>query len=341
MKIFVVISMTLFAVLDGGSAMAARVSETGAGLSPAGVALDWDGRLVYVSGYSIFEYGGGFSVPGAVNLKNIVAGPDGFWLSDPDGNQVFHRPYSGAPTAFPLPTPNAGLGGMVMGPDGNIWFTEITANKIGRLTPAGTFMEFPVPTAGSSPFAITSAPDGNLYFVEYNGNKIGQITTSGMITEYPIPTPGSHPSGIAASRACLAFTESSANQIGVFEIPDLAVVAEHPIPTANSLPWQIVHGSDRTFYFTERFGNRIGVIANAGGQEPEPAIEYPVPTPASNPTSLVADRQGRIWFAESAAIKIGLLELSVPGDVNGDGKVDVSDVFSLINFLFAGGPSPK
>ena len=28
------------------------------------------------------------------------------------------------------------------------------------------------------------------------------------------------------------------------------------------------------------------------------------------------------------------------GDVNGDGKVDVADVFYLINFLFAGGPAP-
>jgi hypothetical protein len=28
------------------------------------------------------------------------------------------------------------------------------------------------------------------------------------------------------------------------------------------------------------------------------------------------------------------------GDVNGDGKVNVSDVFSLINSLFAGGPAP-
>jgi hypothetical protein len=31
---------------------------------------------------------------------------------------------------------------------------------------------------------------------------------------------------------------------------------------------------------------------------------------------------------------------SVPGDMNGDGVVDVADVFYLINFLFAGGPAP-
>jgi hypothetical protein len=28
------------------------------------------------------------------------------------------------------------------------------------------------------------------------------------------------------------------------------------------------------------------------------------------------------------------------GDVNGDGHVDVEDVFYLINYLFAGGPPP-
>jgi hypothetical protein len=35
------------------------------------------------------------------------------------------------------------------------------------------------------------------------------------------------------------------------------------------------------------------------------------------------------------------MRLCAHGDVNGDGVVDVADVFYLINFLFAGGPAPK
>ena len=35
-----------------------------------------------------------------------------------------------------------------------------------------------------------------------------------------------------------------------------------------------------------------------------------------------------------------LFKAPLPGDVNGDGQVDVSDVFYLINYLFAGGPDP-
>src|SRR5205807_1418021 len=38
---------------------------------------------------------------------------------------------------------------------------------------------------------------------------------------------------------------------------------------------------------------------------------------------------------------IGAVELEPKGDVNGDGVVNVADVFYLINFLFAGGPIPR
>jgi hypothetical protein len=37
---------------------------------------------------------------------------------------------------------------------------------------------------------------------------------------------------------------------------------------------------------------------------------------------------------------IGAYEVEPLGDANGDGSVDVSDVFYLINYLFAGGPAP-
>jgi hypothetical protein len=46
------------------------------------------------------------------------------------------------------------------------------------------------------------------------------------------------------------------------------------------------------------------------------------------------------WTAGHGAAWI-FQRLDVPGDVNGDGVVDVSDVFYLINYLFAGGPAPK
>src|SRR6185295_19467683 len=45
--------------------------------------------------------------------------------------------------------------------------------------------------------------------------------------------------------------------------------------------------------------------------------------------------------AESAVLLNGFYVSDFPnGDANGDGLVNVSDVFRLINFLFAGGPAP-
>src|SRR5262249_17504448 len=41
-----------------------------------------------------------------------------------------------------------------------------------------------------------------------------------------------------------------------------------------------------------------------------------------------------------AKCDLGSFEREPIGDANGDGTVDVADVFYLINFLFAGGPIP-
>src|SRR5262245_43383640 len=51
---------------------------------------------------------------------------------------------------YPIPTPNSGTFGIVLGPDGNIWFAENAADKIGYITPQGVIKEFPL-TVGSKP----------------------------------------------------------------------------------------------------------------------------------------------------------------------------------------------
>ena len=43
---------------------------------------------------------------------------------------------------FPVPTPNAGPDGTLVGPDGNVWFSESDAGQIGRITPAGHITEY-------------------------------------------------------------------------------------------------------------------------------------------------------------------------------------------------------
>ncbi len=55
--------------------------------------------------------------------------------------------------------------------------------------------------------------------------------------------------------------------------------------------------------------------------------------------SLMRDQRG-VHRPIGARCDIGSFERGPNGDTNGDGVVDVADVFYLINFLFAGGPMP-
>jgi hypothetical protein len=55
--------------------------------------------------------------------------------------------------------------------------------------------------------------------------------------------------------------------------------------------------------------------------------------------SLTTDQRG-VKRPIGSACDLGSFELEPIGDANGDGTVDIADVFYLINYLFAGGPIP-
>ena len=54
----------------------------------------------------------------------------------------------------------------------------------------------------------------------------------------------------------------------------------------------------------------------------------------------MTDQRGVPRSGKGSSVDLGAYERAPCGDVNGDGAVDVADVFFLINALFAGGPPP-
>jgi Dockerin type I domain len=71
-----------------------------------------------------------------------------------------------------------------------------------------------------------------------------------------------------------------------------------------------------------------------------PAIDTGDPAGCmSQLVTLTADQRG-VKRPIGTACDIGAYERSLCGDANGDGAVDIADVFFLINFLFASGPLP-
>jgi streptogramin lyase len=275
---------------------------------------------------------------GAIDLRELAVSPEGtVWIVEPSASRIWRvKQNPGGSTPFAIPgTPFS----IVLGPDGNMWFTEYSGNKIGRITPSGTIWESAlIPTADSHPVGITLASDGNLWFVEQSGNKLGKITPGGTITEYPLPTAGASPTGIASSAyGVLAITEPGVNKIAFASTTNPSPAYEVSIPTASSLPHGIAYGSDGAFWFVEYGTSKIGRTAGFG----DAITEFLIPTGASHPQQIVPGPNGDLWFTEQATGKMGHVVLHSSGDPNGDGKVDVNDVFYLINYLFAGGAPPK
>jgi virginiamycin B lyase len=62
-------------------------------------------------------------------------------------------------TEFPIPSPNAGVGTITLGPDGNIWFTEGRVSRVARITREGHITEIPVGPA-IMPIDIAGSRDG-------------------------------------------------------------------------------------------------------------------------------------------------------------------------------------
>jgi virginiamycin B lyase len=326
---------------------AVRVTEAPASPLVWGIAADPHANVWYVGGnaFTYFKPGTalGTSYPAAVasSLKEMTVAWDGaIWATEPAANKIWR--FSGFDLATKALTPSTAGSeptGITTGPDGRIWFTEKAGNKICRVNPdLTTISEFELPTPGSQPNAIIVGPDGNLWFTELNGNKLGKMRTDGLLLhEYDIPTPAAYPEGLAASDVRIVFTETGINKIGVFDVVGAGGSFEQDVdvPTPNASPQQVVLGPDGAFWFTEFIGNKIGRLSG------NKITEYPIPTAGSHPYGLTLGRNGDLWFTETAAQKVGHVELHVPGDTNGDGSVDVADVFALINYLFAGGPAPK
>jgi streptogramin lyase len=183
------------------------------------------------------------------------------------------------------------LGGLAIGPDGNVWFTAYEEDAIGRLTPLGKVTYFREgitpnpehPVRGAvGPRGITPGPDGNMWFTEFGADRIGRITPEGVITEFSIGiTP---PSGPAAQ-----------------DFRDAA-------------PHSIVMGADKNLWFTEQTADRVGRITPDGtitefgaGITPSPneALPGPHQYQLAQPGAISKGPDGNVWFVEQLASRVG------------------------------------
>jgi streptogramin lyase len=238
-----------------------------------------------------------------------------------------HRAVNGAPI------------GVVAGPDGRVWFASSgTAAVVGVQTHVNSpaTQSVSTPTALSAPWGVALGAERWIWFTEHAANKVGSCPPYGTsCSDFPIPTAGSEPLFLAlGADSNLWFTELSGNNIG--RVTRAGVITEFPLPTPFAHPFGITLGPDGNIWFTELSGNKIGRITPAGV-----ITEFPLPSADSGPQSICTGPDGALWFTEFSTGKIGRFQVFLSGDANGDGDVDVRDVFYLVSFLFAGGAPPK
>ena len=83
----------------------------------------------------------------------------------------------------------------------------------------------------------------------------------------------------------------------------LLSITEFPVPTAGADPWAIATGPDGNLWFTERDGNKIGMI----NPTTHAITEFAVPTANSGPIGITAGPDGNLWFTEGDGNKIGMI----------------------------------
>src|SRR5262245_21116248 len=75
----------------------------------------------------------------------------------------------------------------------------------------------------------------------------------------------------------------------------------HPIPSADSKPYIIVHGPDRALWFCESGTGKIGRLNPADHS----FAEFATPTANSRPIGIAPAADGALWFCENAGNRIG------------------------------------
>jgi streptogramin lyase len=308
-----------------------------------------------------------FSLPAGSGFPTrIVAGPDGrLWFAEPSAHQIGIVTTAGAFSALSLgSTPrdiavipgkilaiaeDSGLAfstidgyvseypgfsqpaSLAFGPDGRLWIADFAFRFIAFHMLANAPNTEDLPLAGFSA-SMAVGRDGRIWGTLNGASAVVACAPDGAgCTTYPTP---SSPSHIAAGRdGSMWFSLPGDNAIG--RITPQGGFAEFAISTTGAEPRGICAGPDGNMWFTEYFGDKLGRIT------PEGVItEYALGSDIG-PQDVTLGPDGALWFSEYMTKKIGRFQVFTAGDANDDGALDVSDVFFLINYLYAGGPAPK
>ena len=191
----------------------------------------WVGELDYIDSITPGDQVTEYALPRlGEELYAIVPGSGGaLWYTE--GSINFGRiTTSGEISEF---TPPEGLGGMVLGPDGNLWALAAWTNTVYRINMLGVMTPFALPTNG---WYITNGPDGAMWFqgstAQNQGTYLGRLATDGSVTTFPTGDNAEGIRGITLGPDGLLWllTQQANNQEALETFDPVAHTFGQPIP---------------------------------------------------------------------------------------------------------------
>ncbi len=224
------------------------------------------------------------------------------------------------------PNPSCSRGGIDLdllgGKVRNVWFTY-GDGEIRKLSPSTNDMTVWI-TSGFNP-SIAVDRLGNAYFPDRIGNTIGRIVPiTNQYTRWAIPTLGSGPISIKVAaggpfRGKVFFTEG-AGKIAKLD-PATGTFLEWALPTPG-VPFGLFLDENGNAWFTERLGNRIGMLNPLKNE----LLEFSIPTDSSEPRGITKSPGKILTFVELAGNKLGGI-IPIPGKPTGQ---SISPVPTLV-----------
>jgi len=178
-------------------------------------------------------------------------------------------PRTGLTQQFPLAKPSSVQKldpyGVTVDPQGMVWFTESINDSVGRLDPStGQIRFFTKPGPANQLMEIAADAHGMLWITSFNSGLLLSLNTqSGSFTSYYAPFTGTTAGGLygltLGPDGEVWVTITAENLLARLDVGARHFIYYH-IPTASSLPFGLVAGSDHTIWFTEAGSDKVGML---------------------------------------------------------------------------------
>lgn len=171
--------------------------------------------------------------------------------------------------------------------------------------PPAEITEFRLDTKVSMPLHMGFDDQANLWVGAFRDGVLLHITLNGQTHAYDVA-----PQEIEPSRGPMnLWVDYRDGSVWFSALPSNIVnlkvdgtVHTYDIPTPRSMPMGVSGDTHGNIWFSEMFGNKIGVVRPNGTVE-----EFDIPHKFSSPAGITVDRYDNKWFAMAGPGKIGVL----------------------------------